>query len=162
MNKLLAKIAIVLSLLCFGNSFAQVVAYSLKDGDNRPLGQMTINYKQNGYEATMSDQKLALETTGSTTTVTMGKLIITMSVDGSYYHNRVGFWRTTPVTTSFGDKGSARMYYAGMRPGGRLYLEELWLNGKIFSRSETLIDHNDQIVWSVATDSVGTLRLDRQ
>ena len=161
MKKLFGQIALVLSLLCFGNAFAQQVAYSLKDGNGQPLGQMIFNYKSTGYEATMNGEKVAVEVTGNTAVATMGKLIITMSVDGSYYHNRVGFWRNTPVITSFGDKGVAKMFYAGMTPNGRLYREELWLNGRLFNRSEAVIDHNDQIVWSVATDSEGTLQLAR-
>jgi hypothetical protein len=161
MKKLFGQIAFVLSLLCFSNAFAQQVVYSLKDGKGKPLGQMVFNYKSTGYEATMNGEKLAVEVSGNTAVATMGKLIITMSVDGGYYHNRVGFWRTMPVTTSFGDKGIAKMFYAGMTPNGRLYREELWLNGRLFNRSETVIDHNDQIVWSVANDSEGTLRLAR-
>lgn len=161
MKKLFGQVALVLSLLCFGNAFAEQVVYSLKDGNNQPLGQMVFNYKLGGYEATMKGERLAMEVSGVTATVTMGKLVITMPIDGSYYHNRVGQWRTTPVTTSFGDRGIAKMFYAGMVPNGRLYREELWLNGRLFNRSETVIDHNDQIIWSVATDSQGTLRLSR-
>lgn len=161
MKKLFGQIALALSLLCFGNAFAQQVAYSLKDAMGQPLGQMIFNYKSTGYEATMNGEKLAVEVTGNTAVATMGKLIITMPIDGSYYHNRVGFWRTTPVTTSFGDKGVAKMFYAGMTPNGRLYREELWLNGRMYYQSETVVDHNDQIVWSVATDSEGTLQLAR-
>lgn len=178
MKKLFGQIALVLSLLCFGNTFAQQVVYQVSIPPekidlaattpfnvnkmcDRIVGQMIFHYKSNGYEATMNGEKLAVEVTGNTAVATMGKLIITMSVNGTYYHNRVGFWRTTPVTTSFGDKGIAKMFYAGMTPNGRLYREELWLNGRLFNRSETVIDHNDQIVWSVATDSEGTLRLAR-
>lgn len=161
MKRLFGQIALVLSLLCFGNAFAQQVTYSLKDGNGQLLGQMVFNYKPNGYEATMNGEKIAVEVSSSTAIAKMGKLVITTSIDGSYYHNRVGQWRTTPVTTSFGDSGYARMFYAGMVPNGRLYREELWLNGRLFSRSETVIDHNDQIVWSVATDSQGTRRLAR-
>lgn len=160
--KKLIHIALVLSLLCFGTAFAQQVMYSLKDGSGQQLGQMAFNYKSNGYEATMNGEKLALEVRGNTATATMGKLIITMALDGSYYHNRVGYQRTTTVATSFGDTGYAKMVYVGMVPNGRLYREELWLNGQQFNRSETVIDHNDQIVWSVVSDSQGMLRLVRR
>jgi hypothetical protein len=163
MKRLFVQITFVLSLLYFGNAFAQQVVYSLKDGSGQYLGQMIINYKSNGYEAMAvgSNRKVIVEDIGNTTIVTMGKLIITMQIDGSYYHNRIGQWRLTQVTTSFGDKGVVRMFYTGLTPRGRLYYEELWLNGRPFNRSETVIDHNDQIVWSIATDSEGTLRIDR-
>jgi hypothetical protein len=160
-RKLFGQIALVLFLLCFGTAFAQQVVYSLKDGSGQPLGRMVFHYKPNGYEATMNGEKLSVEVSGNTATATIGKLIITMPVDGSYYHNRVGLWRTTPVTTTFGDRGVAKMFYAGMVPNGRLYREELWMNGRLFYRSETVVDHNDQIVWSVATDAQGTLWLTR-
>ncbi len=163
MKKLFGQIATVLALsvLCLNNAFAQPVVYSLKDGNGQHLGQMVFNYKPTGYEATMNGEKVAVEVYGNTAVATMGKLIITMSIDGTYYHNHVGFWRTRPVTTSFGDKGIAKMLYTGLTPLGREYREELWLNGRFFNRSETLIDHNDQIIWSVVTDSEGTLHLAR-
>lgn len=161
MKKLFGQIALVLSLLCFGNAFAQQVVYSLKDGNGQQLGRMIFNYKSNGYEVTMNGGKAALEINDNKATITMGKLILTMRIDGNYYHNRVNEWRITPVITSFGDRGFAKMFYAGMTPNGRLYREELWLNDQLFNRSETVVDHNDQIVWSVGTDSEGTLRLTR-
>lgn len=161
MTKIFVKIAIVLSLLCFGNAFAQQVVYSLRDGSGQYLGKMVVNYKPNGYEATMNSEKVAVEVTGNIAIATMGKLIITMQIDGNYYHDRVGQWRLSRVTTSFGDKGVARMFYAGLTPRGRLYYEEVWLNGYFFNKSETVINHNDQIVWSIMTDSEGTLRIDR-
>ena len=159
--KLFTKIAITLLLFYTGSTFAEQVSYLMSDESNRPLGRIAINYKSNGYEATMNGERLAVEVTGNTAIATMGKLIITMPIDGTYWHNRVGAWRTVPVTTSFGDKGVAKMFYGGMTANGRLYREELWLNGRLFNRSETVVDHNDQIVWSVATDSEGTLRLTR-
>lgn len=161
MNKLFGQIAIIFSLLCSGNAFAQQVDYFLKDGKGKSLGQMVFNYNPNGYEATMNGQRLAMELTKNTAIATMGKLIITVSIDGIYWHKRVGEWRSTAVTTSFGDKGIAKMFYVGMTPKGRHYREELWLNDHLFNRSETVIDHNDQIVWSVATNQEGTLRLTR-
>ena len=162
MKKIFANIALALTVFCFGNAFAQQVTYSLKDGNRQPLGQMTINYTPSGYEATMKGEKLAVEVTGTKAVATMGKLVITIPVDSDgWYHKRVGQLRARPVSTSFGDSGSARMFYVGLTPEGRLYREELWLNGKLFNRSETVIDHNDQIVWSVMSDSQGTLRLTR-
>ena len=162
MKTLFGKIALTLFMFCFGNAFAQQVLYSLKDGNEQPIGQMSINYKPSGYEATMSGKKLAVEVTGNTAVATMGKLVITIPVDGDgYYHKRVGQLRARPVTTSFGGSGSARMLYVGLTPEGRFYREEFWLNGKLFNWSNTVVDHNDQIVWSVMSDSQGTLRLTR-
>lgn len=161
MKKLFRKILIVLSLLCFGNAFAQQVVYSLQAGNGQHLGQMVFNYKSTGYEARMNGEKLSFEVNSNTAITTMGKLVIVTQVDGSYYHNHVGYSYVRPVTTSFGDSGFAKMFYAGLTPNGRLYREELWLNGRLFSQSETVIDHNDQIVWSVGTDADGTLRITR-
>lgn len=160
MKKLFAQIAIVVSFLCFSNAFAQQVEYTI-DENGQYLGQLVINYKPTGYEVGEGKDKLSVEFTNGQATVTIGKLNFTMPIDGNYYHNRVGQWRTTPVITSFGDVGVTKMFYAGLTPYGRLYREELWLNGQIFNRSETVIDHNDQIVWSVATSSKRSLRLAR-
>lgn len=163
MKQLFAKIALALSLLCFGNAFAEPVTYLVSDGNGRPLVFAVINYKSNGFEATIEGQKLSVEVSANKVVMTMGKIIMTASIDsGGYYHNRVGAWRRTDVTTSTGDKGFARMFYAGMTPSGRLYREELWLNGSRLNRSETVIDHNDQIVWSVMTDAEGTMQLTKK
>ncbi len=161
MKKLLGQIAFVLSLLCFGNAFAQQVMYSLQDGNGQPLGQMNINYKPNGYEATMNGEKISLETTHNTATVTMGKLVITMPINNTFYHKEVDKWVVRPVTTSFGDKGVHKMLYFGLAIYGRHYREELWLNGRLFMSSSTVIDHNDQIIWSFVKDSHGALSLRR-
>ena len=54
MNKFFSKITFVILMICFGNAFAQQVAYSLKDGDGRNLGQMVFAYNQYGYDAEMN------------------------------------------------------------------------------------------------------------
>lgn len=120
------------------------------------VDQVVINYTPSGYVARMGDQTTALRVARNVATVTMGKLVLTMLVDGTYYHKYVGFTRTTPVSTTFGDRGIAQMKYLGMEPGGRRYEEVLFLNGRLHTQSETLIDHNDQIIWSRATDREGT------
>jgi len=176
--KLFKQLLVTFLMLCFGNAFAQQVIYQVSippekidlaaitplnfsKMSERVIGQMVFNYKPNGYEATMNGNMATFEITNNLAVITMQKLVIMMPFDGDYWHNRVGQWRTVPITTSFGDKGVAKMFYAGLTPRGRLYREEMWLNGRIFIHGDTVIDHNDQIVWSICTDSEGTLRLTR-
>ena len=163
MRKFFTKIAFVLLMMsCFGSAVAQQVVYRLSDGSDQQLGQIVFNYTSaGGYKATMNGEHFTVEITGKNVTATLGKLVITMLIDGPYWHSHVGMWRNTPVTTSFGDKGIARMFYSGMTTRGRLYHEELWLNGQLFNRSETIIDYNNQIVWSVTNDQEGILQLTR-
>ena len=154
--------AIVLSIFFLGNALGQQVAYSLQDGYGRHLGHVTFIYKPTGYEGMMNGEKFSLEVTSGTAVARLGNLVITTTpFEGNYYQTRVGVWRVTPVTTSFGDTGIAKMFYAGMTTSGRLYHEEMWLNGHLSSRSAMVIDHNDQIVWLVTNDQEGMLYLTR-
>lgn len=178
--KFFAKILSALaSISILSGAYAQSVVYRMSTpvekidlasttplNSNSPtevdLGRMVFNYHQKGYVATMSGETLSLEVADNIATVKMGKLTITIREVGvDYWHKMVNVWIDRPVTTSFGDKGVAKMLYAGMRPEGRLYHEELWLNGRRFNQSATVVDHKDQIVWSRATDHKGTLLLSR-
>ena len=174
--KFIFKIVSLLWVLMCGVAFAQPVVYrlsvpsfSMQNLESRTplqlfqkdLGQMVINYRPGGYDAVMDGERLSFSTTAGVATITRGKLVLTISMRDSFWHNRVGMWRESPVTSSYGDRGIHRMFYAGMVPYGRLYREELWLNGRLFVRSETVIDHMDRIVWSVANDAQGELRLER-
>ncbi len=134
----------------------------MRDGNGNLLGQMLIDYKPSGYEATMNGEKITMVVDDSKTIVTMGNLVITMPVSGNYYHKSINTWRKVPVTTSFGDVGVASMLYAGFISGGHLYYEEIFLNARIFKRTETMVDNFGRIIWSTAYDRSGVTHLTRR
>lgn len=180
--KLFAKILALLALISiFGSASAQAVEYNvtsptrkvnlsnlstltIQETDEVRVGTLVATYNKRGYVAELNGQPMSLEVVGDVATVKMGELAITIhgAIDG-YWHTKVDIWVDRPVTTSFGDRGIARMYYSGMVPGGgRKYWEELWLNGRLFAKSITVIDRDDRIIWSRQTDQEGTLFFSRK
>lgn len=180
--KFFAKILTLLAFISiFGSASAQVVEYNvtsparevnlsnlstltIQETDEVRVGTLVATYNKRGYVAEMNGQPMSLEVVDDVAAVKMGKLVITIhDVADGYWHTKADTWVDRPVTTSSGDRGIARMYYSGTVPaGGRQYWEELWLNGQLLTKSLTVIDRNDHIIWSRQTDHEGTLMFVRK
>lgn len=157
-----ANLFFVVCMLCFGGAYAEEFNYSVQDGNGQHLGQMIIDYKSDGYDAIMNNGVVSVRTSAKNTIMTMGKLIMTIDSGGDdYWRIPFGKWRISKLSTSFGDTGVEKMFYAGLLPSGRLYRVEIWLNGKLFSYGEVIIDSYDHVVWSISTDADGTLIISR-
>ncbi len=156
------KILAIFVMVCSMNSaFAQLISYTMKDRNGNDLGFMQIIYHQNGYEAKINGTKASFLRFGDKSIASFDGLQITIWDGGNYWHNRTGITRRSSVTTSSGEVGFHEMLYVGMTKRGRLYQEDLWLEGKLFSRSQTVIDQNDHLVWSTVDDQMGHARIDR-
>ena len=159
------KIIFLLSL-CVGNVFGQQVLYSVENGKRQNLGQMVVNYKQNGsYDVISGNKMSSTEITGNTIRSVIGNMVITTNFDftGPYWHTDVGVWKVRSATTSLGGKGIAKVLYMGKTIIGRSYLEELWLDGHCYLKSEVVLDEKDQFVWlNMTSEKNGTLRIARK
>lgn len=161
--KHLSKIVfVVLAFFSFTCSAEQVKYLMTGQGLSQ---HVVIDYKDGGsYEVRMNggSGSMSFDKSGSVTMTTIGNLIIKMFVEGPYFHNRLGQWRSVPVITSYGGTGFANMLFVGITPMGRMYREEFWLNGDLFDQSETIIDSNDRIIWSTSNGPGGILTLIRE
>lgn len=177
MSKFLIQVAAILSLLCVGSAFAQQVAYRVTSIESinisptvpfningyteKEVGEMIINYRPDGYDAIIDGMKLTLNFTHSQATIKMNDFVLVFPIDGPYYLKDVGARRKSTIATSFGDKGYVEMTHLGFIKGGRKYVEKTWLNGELISDTSTVIDSNNQIVWSVSTTSEEVITLKR-
>lgn len=134
-----------------------------------PLGEMVVTYSQNGYVTERGGQisETKIEPTGDGGAImkmSVGSLtILTIIGRTTWYHDQVGVWQTGLVTTTSNEVvGEAKMYYVGPTESGRLYREILRINNRVVSESETLVDHNDHIIWSEGSTLQGRVRMERQ
>ncbi len=142
-SKLVLMCAMFFSSLA---TIAQPITYSVRDGYDQPMGIMVITYTSTGYYASMN---------GKTTSVDMAP------GTGPYWHKVLGFERVLPYSIAGLGAGVHKMLYVGPVPQGHLYREEVWFNGQVFGATQTVVDKRDQILWSIARDPQGIMRLDR-
>lgn len=161
MKKLITFISFLFLFTCV---HAEEVKYSLEE-NGKEMGQVTFNYNENGYTATVNGEPMSFEQNEKMTTVSFGKQFYFMPIPGPYYTKKMGELNGVPFF--LGDKTKAditgwhTMLYVTNTPEGRLYLEQFF-SKDIVTIITTVVDDKDQIVWFVLSSKQGTLRFLRK
>lgn len=162
MKPLFIKITLFFLMFC-NIALAQKVTYVVENEEGI-VGLAFFEYKKGGnYEATFGKNKTRFEIKPDSVVETLGDFVITISLEeeDKYYHDYFGMWRTTLLTTSNGYEGFAKVYYEGETKIGRSYYSEIWIEGEMVSKSKTVVDQKDQIIYKTTIDESGLMHIKR-